>query len=231
MPIESSEHQNGPRWRTERGQHIDHHDKDHEREIGHRVILRGTVWHYRPSAERPRRSGVMFGIVGVRYRITWGVALKHRSFTMVALIVMMNWPGATSASIGAGGATSQPNHLATTWRSTSLTTTSRSFHQVPGLGGRYCARGALTLTFSASVAGASAAFEVLIDDGPRADPGIVTFSPSNAAASFTFVANAQPFEANDHHVYQVWWRSPSGRATTVRVATLTALYQLGTKTC
>jgi len=100
---------------------------------------------------------------------------------------------------------------------------------VHGLGGRYCASGAVSLRLSVVITGPPASFEVLIDDGPTATPGVVTFAPG--AMSFTFLTTARPFEANDHHLYQVWWRSPTGHTTTLQVATFEALFQKGTKSC
>jgi len=152
--------------------------------------------------------------------------------TLVTLALIASFvcgPQSAGAAPSSGAALSRPTQLATTWRTTPVSTSSPKFHQVLGLGGRYCAPGAVSLRLSASVTGAPASFEVLIDYGPTATPGVVTLQPT--ITSFTFLSSARPFEANDHHLYQIWWRSPTGRATTLRFATFEALFQKGTKAC
>ena len=155
--------------------------------------------------------------------------MPRTTLTVVLFIGLLSGTQPAGAASTSGAAASQPTRLATTWRTAPVSTSSSAFHQVPGLGGRYCASGAVSLRLSASVTGSPAAFEVLIDYGPTATPGAVTLGPG--ATSFTFLTTAQPFEANDHHLYQVWWRSPTGHTTTLRVATFEALFQKGTKSC
>ena len=74
---------------------------------------------------------------------------------------------------------------------------------------------------------------VLIDDGPTVKPGAIRFTPNGAIdmASFTFFWNTAPFEANDHHYFQVWWRSPFGVTTMLVKATMNLVYQEGTHAC
>ena len=143
--------------------------------------------------------------------------MQRIAVTVALIVSLLGGARSAGAAPTTGAATSQPTRLATTWRTAPVSTTSPTFHQVLGLGGRYCASGAVSLRLSASVTGAPASFEVLSDYGPTATPGVVTLGP--ATTSFTFLTTAQPFEANDHHLYQVWWRSPTGRATTLRYAT------------
>jgi hypothetical protein len=49
--------------------------------------------------------------------------------------------------------------------------------------------------------------------------------------AFTFVQNVGPFEANDHHVFDVEWRSPTRRTTTLERGTFNLQYQRGTHRC
>jgi hypothetical protein len=155
--------------------------------------------------------------------------MRRTPVTLTLMASIWFWPQSAGGAPSSGAALSQPTQLATTWRTTPISTSSPTFHRVLGLGGRYCALGAVSLRLSASVTGAPASFEVLIDYGPTATPGVVTFAPT--ITSFTFLSSARPFEANDHHLYQIWWRSPTGRTTTLRFATFEALFQKRTKAC
>lgn len=58
-------------------------------------------------------------------------------------------------------------------------------------------------------------------------------SPPGAddSSSFTFVTSVTTFENNDHHSFEVEWRSPTGRATTLERATVNLMYQIGSHNC
>ena len=140
--------------------------------------------------------------------------------------------GFASAGPLSGSTSAQSLRQMGTWRSQLLTTANAHFSQIPGLGGRLCATGEVAATLSVTTTGAPAQFQIVLDDGPTIPPGAITVNPATSAtASFTFVANVQPFEANDHHVFSVAWRSPTARATHLQSATLNVVYQRGTHAC
>lgn len=122
---------------------------------------------------------------------------------------------------------------AAVWRNLPASTTSKTFHEVPGLSHTICALGEVGVTVSLNGHGSPMGVQVRVDGGPVAKPGPVRFSPSGAvdATSFTFLQSVSPFEANDHHNFSVEWRSPTGGSTTLNSATLQLTYQRGTQAC
>jgi hypothetical protein len=104
---------------------------------------------------------------------------------------------------------------------------------VPSLRANVCAIGEVSVTVSLSGVGAPMLVQVHQDDGPVIAPGVVTFAPevSGYSASFTFLARVQPFEANDHHYFQVEWLSPTGGLTTLLATTMNLVYQQGSDAC
>jgi hypothetical protein len=141
-------------------------------------------------------------------------------------------PGLALAA-GSGAQSAVVNRQLVTWRDAPVSTVSRSFLQLTGLSGRICDAGAFSASVSVYGAGAPMQLQVHIDGGALMAPGAVTFSPGpgSTIGTFTFVGNAQPFEANDHHLYEVEWRSLTGHPTTITSATMTLLFQRGTHTC
>jgi hypothetical protein len=75
--------------------------------------------------------------------------------------------------------------------------------------------------------------QVRQDDGAILAPGAVLFVPelTGYSTSFTFLARVQPFEANDHHYFQVEWRSPTGGRASILGATMNLIYQKGSHAC
>ncbi len=116
------------------------------------------------------------------------------------------------------------------FRTSSASTTDTAFHDLTGMGVNLCALNEVSATLSVKLSGAPAAFQIRVDGGGTMIPGAARFVPAGTedSGSFTFVANAQPFEANDHHFYQVEWRSVTGGATNVLRAVLNLQYQDGT---
>jgi hypothetical protein len=131
--------------------------------------------------------------------------------------------GNTSAvDLQASRQTTTTQHAATTaWRS------------VPGLGLTICALHQVTATLSVELTGAPASFRIREDGGPVIAPGAVRFVPAgdHDSVSFTFLANAAPFEANDNHGFSVEWRSATGAQTTLERATVNLQYEHGTQAC
>jgi hypothetical protein len=91
----------------------------------------------------------------------------------------------------------------------------------------------VTAELSVELHGSAAGFQIRVDGGAVMHPGAVRFIPSNPhqSFSFTFVQSVAPFEANDHHVFDVEWRSPNGKRTTLEKATLNLQYERGTHRC
>ena len=98
------------------------------------------------------------------------------------------------------------------------------YHLCPAPGDRHAQRG--TQRGPASV-------RIRQDGGPIIAPGAVRFVPAGPhdSFSFTFLANAAPFEANDNHSFDVEWRSPTGQQTTLERATFNLQYEHGTQAC
>jgi len=159
--------------------------------------------------------------------------MRRTSVIVIAAIAVVSLVPVVAGASSAGVASSQPNAQYSLWRTAPTSTANRSFGPLTGLGVRICAAGAVSATVSIYGAGGPMQFEVLVDDGGAMAPGRVTFTPVGAGtvAAFTFISNAQPFEANDHHVYQVEWRSATGQRSTALSATLNLIYQHGTHAC
>lgn len=142
--------------------------------------------------------------------------------------------GSLTALAVTGTTSSHLDSQAAKWTTTTATTSSTTFHTIPGLSGlNVCALHQVTATLSAELAGAPAAFQVQVDSGATMHPGTIRFLPAalHDSASFTFVQSVGTFEANDHHVFDVSWRSPSGKAVTLERGTLVLQYAKGTHGC
>ena len=120
------------------------------------------------------------------------------------------------------------------WTTTNVTTSSRDWRNVTGLGRTRCTLNQVTAILSATVEGGPVRFRVIIDGVPEAPmrPGVARFVPNGVESfSYTFVGNTGPFEADDTHRFNVQWRSPSGARLTLREGALTLLFQDGTQGC
>ncbi len=158
--------------------------------------------------------------------------MRKRLVIALGLVVLAVPVVATAVTVS-GTSSSQSLRQVGTWRTVPATTTSKTFIHLRGLGSRICPAGEVAATLSIKAIGAPLQAQVVIDYGASAYPGVVNFTPgaSGASASFTFITTAQAFEANDHHQYQVEWRSPNGQPTTIQSATLNLTYQQGTHAC
>lgn len=151
---------------------------------------------------------------------------------VVALAVAVGVPTAVLAA--SGGGSSALDLQASKFTTNTQTTSSTTFRAVGGLSGlTICALNQVTVTVSLELTGAPASVQVRQDGGGIINPGVVRFVPAGAhdSFSFTFLANVSTFEGNDHHVFDVEWRSPTGRSTTLERGTLNAQYQQGTQGC
>lgn len=159
--------------------------------------------------------------------------MKRSALVGLAVLVVAVAVPLVASAAGSGSAASQPNRNLGRWTTTAVSTTSRSFRPLGGMGARICAAGAVEASVSVNASGAPLQFLVLVDDGAVIAPGAVTLTPvgRGTVGTFGFLANAQPFEANDHHAYQVEWRSLTGGSTRIASATMDLLYQEGTHGC
>jgi hypothetical protein len=140
-------------------------------------------------------------------------------------------PGGLRASGGFGSALGVQQSK---WTTTPVTTSSTSFKRIASLSGfNECAINQVTVTLSVELSGAPASFGVRVDGGGLMQPQAVRFVPAGAhdSSSFTFVTSVSTFENNDHHSFDVEWRSPTGKAATLERATANLMYQIGSQNC
>jgi hypothetical protein len=159
--------------------------------------------------------------------------MKKIMTAVVALAVAAGVPTVVLAASGGTGPSSL-DLQASEWTNTAVTTSSTTFRPIAALSGlTICALNQVTATLSAELNGAPAGFRVLVNFGPTMPPGAVRFVPAGPhdSFSFTFVQSVSPFENNDHHMFEVEWRSPTGAPTTLERGTLNLQYQRGTHMC
>jgi len=133
-----------------------------------------------------------------------------------------------------GGASSSLDLQASRFTTSTATTSSKTFHSIPGLSElTICALHQVTATLSVQLSGAPAGLQVRVDGGGTMQPGAIRLVPAGAhdSFSFTFVNGVGPFEADDHHSFDVEWRSPTGAATTLERGTVNLQYGHGTQNC
>lgn len=146
-----------------------------------------------------------------------------------AVALLVGIPAAVQAATGA--ATSPVSLQAARYTTTAASTSSGTMTNVPGLTGlNICASGQVTAVVSAEIDGhRPAGLQVLIDGGPVAQPGAVRLVPAGVhdSGSFTFIQTVGTFEGNDHHVFDLQWRSPAGGKITLERGTIELLYRPG----
>jgi hypothetical protein len=151
---------------------------------------------------------------------------------IAAVAVAVGIPTAVLAATG--GNSSSLDQQASKFTDTTVTTSSKTFRAIPGLSGlNICALHQVTATLGVELNGAPAGFQIRVDGGGTMQPGALRFVPAGPhdSFSFTFIGNAAPFEANDHHEYDVEWRSPTGAPVTLERGTFNLQYQRGTQMC
>jgi hypothetical protein len=157
--------------------------------------------------------------------------MRKMLIVVSALALVLGVSTTVLAAIGSNSSSLdlQASKFTTTTQKTSSTT----FQAVGGLGLTICALHQVTATLSVELSGAPASFRIRQDGGPIVTPGAIRFVPAGPhdSFSFTFLANAAPFEANDHHGFGVEWRSASGKSTTLERATFNLQYEEGTQGC
>jgi hypothetical protein len=119
------------------------------------------------------------------------------------------------------------------FRTTSVSTSSTAWHNVPGLDDIHiCSDHEVSATLSVNLRGAAARFRVRIDQAASMKPGSARFVPNGEESfSYTFAGPTGPFEANDNHVVDVQWRSPTGQPVTLVLGGVNLLYEQGTLQC
>jgi hypothetical protein len=160
------------------------------------------------------------------------LTIRRALISVGAAVVLVTAPLAVLAATGVfGGALDRQR---AEWTTTSATTASKAWRNVPGLDITRCTRNQVTAMLSVTVGGAPIRFRVIIDGVPEAPmkPTFARFVPNGTESfSYTFVGNTGPFEADDTHRFRVQWRSPSGAPVTLEQGVLNLLYQRGTQGC
>ena len=140
----------------------------------------------------------------------------------LALAFAVGAPGAVMAASGvpssSGGFSSSLDLQASRRTTSTVTTSSTTFRPIPGLSGlSICALNQVTASLSVELNGPPAGFQIRVDGDGLMPPGAVQFVPAGAhdSFSFTFMRGVSPFENNDHHVFDVEWRSPTAATTTL----------------
>jgi hypothetical protein len=160
--------------------------------------------------------------------------LKIRRALLLGLLGVLVVSVPLAAEAASGGSSSSLDLQASRWTTSGASTASRRFAAIRQLSGlNVCAARGVTAELSVELHGSAAGFQIRVDGGAVMHPGAVRFIPSapHQSFSFTFVQSVAPFEANDHHVFDVEWRSPTGRRTTLEKATLNLQYERGTHRC
>jgi hypothetical protein len=160
---------------------------------------------------------------------------------LIASLVLAFVAGVPSAVLAvssgmrsSGGFSSSLDLQASKWTTTSATTSSTTFTRIPGLSGlNICALNQVTAALSVELSGAPASFQIHVDGGPIMPPGKIRFVPAGPhdSFSFDFVMSVSPFENNDHHAFDVEWRSPTGKPAVLERGTFNLQYQKGTHSC
>ena len=157
----------------------------------------------------------------------------RKMIVLVAVVAgVLGIPAAVLAA--SGGASSSLDLQASRFTTSTATTSSKTFHAIPGLSGlTICALHQVTGTLSVQLTGAPAGFQIRLDGGGTMQPGAIRFVPAGAhdSFSFAFMNTVGPFEADDHHSFDVEWRSPTGAATTLDRGTFNLQYEHGTQNC
>ena len=156
----------------------------------------------------------------------------RKPFVILALVVVA---AATPLAVLAatGRFSSQLDQQRYKFRDTAVSTSSTAWRTVPGLDDIHiCSDHEVSATLSVNLRGAPARFRVLVDQAGAMEPGSARFVPNGEESfSYTFAGPTGPFEANDNHVVDVQWRSPTGQAVTLVLGGVNLLYEQGTLQC
>jgi hypothetical protein len=120
------------------------------------------------------------------------------------------------------------------WVTAAVSTSSKTWRNVPGLVITRCTLNQVTLMLSVNVEGGPVRFRAIIDDVPEAPmkPTSSRFVPQGADSfAYTFVGRTGPFEADDTHRFNVQWRSPTGAQVTMHQGAINLLFKRRTQGC
>ena len=149
-----------------------------------------------------------------------------------ALALVVAIPAVALAASGVlGGALERQ---AAKWTTTSVTTASTEWRNIPRLSLTRCTVHQVTATLSVTVSGGPVQFRVITDSVPEApmQPGAARFVPNGAESfSFGFAGRTAAFEADDTHRFDVQWRSPTGAPVVLRRGALNLLFERGNQGC
>lgn len=154
---------------------------------------------------------------------------------LIAILAVTTVVGVPTAVMAASGGSSSSLDLQASRRTnTTATTSSTTFRPIAALSGlNICALNQVTATLSVELLGAPAGFQIRVDGDGIMAPGAVRFVPAapHDSFSFTFVRSVSSFENNDHHTFDVEWRSPTGAAIMLERGTFNLQYEHGTHSC
>ena len=158
--------------------------------------------------------------------------LRKSLVVLGVVVVLAALPVVVLAATGVfGGALERQSAR---WTTTSVTTSSTTWRNVPRLGLTRCTLNQVTAMVSLTLRGAPVHLRVIIDGVPEAPmrPGTARFVPNGIESfSFTWVGRTAPFEADDTHRFNVQWRSPTGQPVTLVRGALNLLFQRGRQGC
>lgn len=158
--------------------------------------------------------------------------MRRVRLVVAGLVVLVAVPAAVLAASGTFG--SNLDRQSARWTTTSATTSSTRWRDVPGLSHTRCTLNQVTALVSVTVSGAPVLLRMVVDAVPEAParPGRARFVPDGKESfSATFVARTAPFEADDTHRFAVQWRSPSGNTVRLHRGVLDLLFENGTQGC
>lgn len=153
------------------------------------------------------------------------------SASILAAVVLIAVPMVLLAHPGTGG--SALDRQVFKYRESDAATTSTAWSNVPGVRRfQICAVNEVSVHVNLVLGGAPAAFRIRIDgtDEIIAHPGPVRFRPGRGRVfSFSFAEHVAPFEANDLHLVEVQWRSPTGDRVTLNRGMVNLLFERGSQ--
>ncbi len=115
-------------------------------------------------------------------------------------------------------------------RSAPVSTSRTKWAKVPGLQADVCSIGWVSENLSVQISGAAVNFRIVADGIPiQAGPKQAHFDPSNGtnSFSFTFTSRQRTFEGSDGHLFEVLWRSPTGKRVTMNAGSMTLQFAAG----
>jgi hypothetical protein len=136
---------------------------------------------------------------------------------------------AVMASTGSGASALDQQGML--YRDSTVSTTSKTYADVPGLSGlQVCAANntEVSVTMSVGMTGAAANFQVQLDDTTIIRPGAIKFDPAGGSTGFSFTyVQTVTSTSDDSHTFDLQWRSPTGGTVNLNRGDLNALFQLG----